>query len=49
MSDQASKDAAAKARVITHMNADHHDSVSTTEIGEVFISIDEVSKGHSLS
>ncbi|KAG9965685.1 hypothetical protein KCU61_g1292, partial [Aureobasidium melanogenum] len=27
MSDQASKDAAAKARVISHMNADHHDSV----------------------
>ncbi|KAH0363578.1 hypothetical protein KCU65_g7322, partial [Aureobasidium melanogenum] len=27
MSDQASKDAAAKARIITHMNADHHDSV----------------------
>jgi hypothetical protein len=41
MSDQASKDAAAKARVINHMNADHHDSVSTTKIGEVSISIDE--------
>ncbi|KAI4719280.1 hypothetical protein E4T48_04450 [Aureobasidium sp. EXF-10727] len=27
MSDQASKDAAAKARIITHMNADHHGSV----------------------
>ena len=29
MSDQASKDEAAKARIISHMNADHHDSVST--------------------
>ncbi|THW55481.1 hypothetical protein D6D20_09448 [Aureobasidium pullulans] len=27
MSDQASKDEAAKARIISHMNADHHDSV----------------------
>jgi hypothetical protein len=49
MSDQASKDAAAKTRVITHMNADHHDSVSTAKLGEVSISIDEVFKGHSLS
>lgn len=28
MSDQASKDETAKNRIITHMNADHHDSVS---------------------
>jgi hypothetical protein len=37
MSDQASKDAAAKARIINHMNEDHHDSVSSTEIGKIFI------------
>jgi len=27
MSDQATKDAVARERIITHMNADHHDSV----------------------
>ena len=37
MSDQASKDAAAKARIITHMNADHHDSVSTIDCEKVYI------------
>ena len=37
MSDQASKDAAAKARIINHMNEDHHDSVSTTEIEKMSI------------
>lgn len=35
MSDQASKDEAAKARIISHMNADHHDSVSTIRVEEV--------------
>jgi hypothetical protein len=39
MSDQASKDAAAKTRVITHMNADHHDSVSRTQTEEVSLSL----------
>lgn len=36
MSDQASKDEAAKTRIINHMNADHHDSVSTIELDQVF-------------
>jgi len=37
MSDQASKDEAAKIRIITHMNADHHDSVSGVELEEAYI------------
>lgn len=32
MADQASKDEAAKARIISHMNADHHDSVGTFDL-----------------
>ena len=28
MADQATKDAAARDRMVSHMNADHHDSVS---------------------
>jgi len=30
MADQASKDAAAQQRIVNHMQADHHDSVSVT-------------------
>lgn len=37
MSDQASKDEAAKTRIITHMNADHHDSVSGVQLGKAYI------------
>ena len=32
MSDQAAKDAAAQQRIVNHMQADHHDSVSVTEL-----------------
>lgn len=30
MDDQATKDAAAKQRIVSHMNNDHHDSVRQT-------------------
>lgn len=30
MADQATKDAAAQQRIVNHMQADHHDSVSVS-------------------
>ena len=31
MADQAAKDSAAQQRIVNHMQADHHDSVSVTQ------------------
>ena len=36
MADQAAKDAAAQQRIVNHMQADHHDSVSISEIPLIF-------------
>lgn len=36
MSDQAAKDAAAQQRIVNHMQADHHDSVSISEYPLLF-------------
>jgi phospholipase C len=48
MSEQASSDEKSKARIITHMNQDHHDSVRFIDIQQPVIAINKTSHRSSV-